>query len=671
MTTLEPGIIKYLEKNGSTHINTIIEYFNALLKINIEKIIFRINKLVSQKKLSKDNGLISIVEDGNFFPEKFDETFEKGPIKIVRKGKQIFMQSNWKEKEHEKFMESVKKSSVKLEDIIHKINDIEKQIIEKFDPLDILAYVSVKNLFGNPETYAESSFEGKQLIPEIIQNIILKNNFDKYKSRTNRKIIPEIEPPIKELLHRLNDYTLYNPILQEGFSDAEKEIYFKTVIHFLNIRGSAYPQHYKLIALELFKKINFKLNEKGFSIEEYFQTIEEIEKQINDNINQLNREHKIFIKFSDEEMKKDIEPQTILQKYLKSSEKRRKNLHPENTMMKENFEIKINDHINKKVLELLTLEFGCNNEWQSPFDKSDISIKPVVKADDKYYCFIAPHLIRNVISIIESSLNQQEKDLINYHELKGNYFEKKILTIFRKVLSNSKICPNLYYSKGEIDGIIVQGKKILLIEIKGKKKRIIAGNQDILALTKEDFKAHINEAYVQSKKALDYIKKQEIVVFKDKNKKIVLKIKKEDVEEIYLVNISIEDFSIMATDLNLVKLWDSELLKGEVYPWILNIYDLIVISDLIENQEDFMDYLKQRIKINKDYELKAGDELDFLGYYLTHGSLSKTDDIKKNQSPLIHGYSENVDKWYAYLRGEVKSAKKPAKKKDIIFSHNA
>ncbi len=209
----------------------------------------------------------------------------------------------------------------------------------------------------------------------------------------------------------------------------------------------------------------------------------------------------------------------------------------------------------------------------------------------------------------------------------------------------------------------MQGKKILLIEIKGKKKRIIAGNQDILALTKEDFKAHIDEAYMQSKKALDYIKKQEITIFKDKNKKIVLNIKKEDVEEIYLINISIEDFSIMATDLNLVKLWDPELLKGDIYPWIVNIYDLIVIGDLIEKSEDFFDYLTQRIKISKNYELKSSDELNFLGYYLTNGSLSKTKDIKEFQSPLIHGYSEDIDRWYAYLRGEVKSAKKPRKKK--------
>ena len=39
------------------------------------------------------------------------------------------MQSNWEEKEHKKFMESVEKDSPKLEDIIHKINDIERLLL--------------------------------------------------------------------------------------------------------------------------------------------------------------------------------------------------------------------------------------------------------------------------------------------------------------------------------------------------------------------------------------------------------------------------------------------------------------------------------------------------------------------------------------------------------------
>jgi hypothetical protein len=114
--------------------------------------------------------------------------------------------------------------------------------------------------------------------------------------------------------------------------------------------------------------------------------------------------------------------------------------------------------------------------------------------------------------------------------------------------------------------------------------------------------------------------------------------------------------------LNSLKLFRQKLLDGELYPYIINIYDLLVVMDLIE-EEDFIDFLIQRVKISKNYELKANDELDFLGYYLANGSLEKSEDIKKLQGPLIYGYSEEIDRWYDYLAGKVKSAKKPTKKR--------
>ena len=86
---------------------------------------------------------------------------------------------------------------------------------------------------------------------------------------------------------------------------------------------------------------------------------------------------------------------------------------------------------------------------------------------------------------------------------------------------------------------------------------------------------------------------------------------------------------------------------------------MLVIADLLDSPEYFVEYLKERIDLNKNQEIKALDELDFLGYYLENGSLKKFEDLISSASPLINGFQENIDRWYSYERGEIGFAEKP------------
>ena len=86
----------------------------------------------------------------------------------------------------------------------------------------------------------------------------------------------------------------------------------------------------------------------------------------------------------------------------------------------------------------------------------------------------------------------------------------------------------------------------------------------------------------------------------------------------------------------------------------------MVLYDLFEKgNPSFIDYLDQRIEIVKTIDIQAFDELDFLGYFFDYGNLNKTENIKKLKSPIIHGFSEKIDKWYYYLSGYIDEAEKP------------
>jgi hypothetical protein len=461
---------------------------------------------------------------------------------------------------------------------------------------------------------------------------------------------------------------MYETLLRQDLTQSEKDVLFYVTNDFLIVRGAAYPQHFEEISVGLFSKINAQLQKKNFAIEEYWSTVHEIDRQINDNYNQprkaLFEEYRKFVEFAEEEAKKGTSYEEIKEKYVgelfPTEDKMQIIAKITDILRKGSFQIQINNRINQNLLDLLSMTFGDNEQWSSPLDKSEVAIKPVIKIDNKWYCFLNGHLIRNVIQIIESILTKKEKIEIQYSDLKGQYFEEKALKLLGKI-TNRKTYAQLRYPKGnEIDGIIVMDDFVFLIEVKGKKKRIIASVDDVLKVTKADFKAHVNDAFEQTKKALSYIQSKDQVEFNDEKGNVVLSLAKSAVKKFYLVNVCVEDFSKLSIDLNLIKSWDSKLIEGNQFPWVINIYDLIVLSDLLENQpENFIQYLDERIKIAMTSDLQTTDELDLLGYFLKNGNLDIEKDLKGAKGVFIHGYSEEIDKWYSYQRGEIKSAKKP------------
>jgi len=297
--TLEPQIIQYLLDKGKCNIDDLINFLHNNTSVEKEKINFRLQKMALQKKLKIKDKSISLECKKRFLDDKYDESFEKGPIKLARKGNIITLQSDWQQDEHEQFINSVKTRIPQLkEELDKKLETIEKVIVEEYDPLEVLASATLNNLIVDPETYSESSFEGKQLNVEVIQNIILKNELEKYTIGIKSRAFEKIEKMVEEYYDQLTTYIMFENTNREKFSKSEKEVHFRVLLNFLFIRGHAYPQHYKGISCELFSLLEETLKQKGFVIEDYWSTVDEIQKQIHDKLNKplkmLQEEHSKF-----------------------------------------------------------------------------------------------------------------------------------------------------------------------------------------------------------------------------------------------------------------------------------------------------------------------------------------------------------------------------------------
>src|SRR5712692_7157541 len=279
MPNLERVIRRYLSKNGLASTFELVESISLETGVSKEKVQRRINKMIFQEKLNVNGGKVSNRHGQSGKEEMVDEAFEYGPIRLTRKGKVIKLESKWKKGEYQAFLSRVKHGLPGLRgELERKIAKFEQVIIQNYDPLDVLSYVASRKVLVDPDVFSESSFEVKQWFSEFTQNIVLKNPLDKYKTSSERLTVPSIE---KELNQRFEEFvacTQSEILTREGLSEVEKDVLHTVVIWRILVRGRAYPQHVKVIATELFDRIGLE-RFSGYTVLQYFETIEEINRQ--------------------------------------------------------------------------------------------------------------------------------------------------------------------------------------------------------------------------------------------------------------------------------------------------------------------------------------------------------------------------------------------------------
>lgn len=91
--------------------------------------------------------------------------------------------------------------------------------------------------------------------------------------------------------------------------------------------------------------------------------------------------------------------------------------------------------------------------------------------------------------------------------------------------------------------------------------------------------------------------------------------------------------------------------------WVVSLFDLMVIADFIESEDEFLSYLDMR-KIIATNHSTFYDELDLLGQFLNNDMADK---VSPNKPMMIIGGSNDIDEEYAkdfYLPMDLGSEKK-------------
>lgn len=227
---LKPHIFQYLNQNGNSHLDLLINNLNKEIGVPKEKIRFRIKKLASKGELLiKYNVVSRIFRSKSSNAEQFDESYNLGSITIGKKDNIVRIQSEYGTRDIKDIQRNAKQNFPFLKkDLEDDLKEIESLIINDHDPLDVLGFITSKNSITDPETDTESSFKGKQLLPETIQNIILKNDHGKY-SGSNRDDIGKFHAMAQSLDSKLNNYILTMALTRDDLSLAEAEVFFHVI----------------------------------------------------------------------------------------------------------------------------------------------------------------------------------------------------------------------------------------------------------------------------------------------------------------------------------------------------------------------------------------------------------------------------------------------------------
>ncbi|MEA4997754.1 MAG: hypothetical protein VB075_18220 [Petrimonas sp.] len=77
--------------------------------------------------------------------------------------------------------------------------------------------------------------------------------------------------------------------------------------------------------------------------------------------------------------------------------------------------------------------------------------------------------------------------------------------------------------------------------------------------------------------------------------------------------------------------------------WVVSLFDLMVVADFIESEDEFLSYLNMRKIINTNHST-FHDELDLLSQFLNDDLADK---VMPNKPMMIIGGSSDIDEEYA------------------------
>lgn len=606
-------------------------------------------------------------------PDNNHQEFSSNGVKIFQQGKNVFIKTNRTPKQQQELVDRIRTERPNLLLLLQSAIGRVIEIFSKYDNYKLLGFLSYELILNqkNDDGASELAMEYAMSFSTAIAG------------NPNEEPTNEICDELVNLLANVRQnycYYVMTDFVESDNNELEKHLRFKTIMESLYMRGSGYPQHIYKVFLELFSQHSTFLKEHyGFDANDILETILQLEdsfccKVLSPKGSPHPAAHK---RFNDWVLLKGLTPEqvnddkSVVEFLAENTDFISNGLMPggfyidDLSQYRDLYKITYRKPVHKQVVKAVAISFGDNANFLNPkfiglpLNDSVALLKPIIHQNDEYYIFAFGILTRNIFEITEKMIIDADKTYYqkkflgnNYKGSRDNYLENKTSDLFNSFIGDSKSYLNLKYKPGQLDAagnkveteldlLLVSDTANYLIEMKAGGLSAPSKRGALKSLTGQLAETVGYGAY-QSHRAYKYICDNASPEFYDKKGTIIVIDK---TKKLFRITITLEHLSGYIANMHELKMLG--VVENDVeFAWTCSLFDLIIFSEILENEDDFIVYLEKRLPLYNNPDVSVGDEIDFLGYFLDNGELVDKKTLKKVTTYKLNKTSEDIDNYF-------------------------
>lgn len=553
-------------------------------------------------------------------------------------------------------------------------------ICSKINSFDLLSYISFYNHLQDVEEYSDYRGDKHFFVSESIACQCLKNLYIENTTISDKEVLESFEKIQEATLKYCGMNDAYQMLKQNDRDNITSEIVSKIESESRHIRNPGHPRHHLSFSEELLKPFEnkiesifrFKLQDTIIIRKGITDFLQKKYKYYRDTAIENAKTHsKQTLKYKNkkisyEQLEIEIDNIEDIVNLSDSEIRRLFKLHFFSQLMINSSQF--GSFTSSELADFLNIEeynvknflnrFSCTFESVKNNENiyQPISIlkhKPFIKYKDKYIIPSIPLLIWAVEEEIENEFKKDSKLFGKFIERKHEFLLEKSENYFRNLLPNAKLFTNLYYGDNETrletDGLIILNDYLFIVEAKANRLSSKARSGHRLK-TEDHLNDIVKSSYSQALRTLNYLNNKKNVVFQNKKRKKI-EINIQDFKEVILISLTLEQLGNIVP---ILKTSDKlNYFDKDYFPWIISIYDLVVINDFFETPSLLLSYLNVRKKFLSYENTFIYEELDIIGYFLKGRGNAISSIIEKEKNEGVNDFffepeTDFINNYYMY-----------------------
>lgn len=330
----------------------------------------------------------------------------------------------------------------------------------------------------------------------------------------------------------------------------------------------------------------------------------------------------------------------------------------------------------EKYLNRLSQEFGYRNNNHlgtfndphlAPWDYNTIYERPIVCHDGKYLIPV-PSVLNEVLlhtfyyDVIADTTYWKRGGEEKY----GACLEQKTAELFKRVFPPREVLLNPKYPGGNelCDVLVLHDRNVFIVQCKAKRLRYESRIGKDSQLIKDDLNKAVADSFEQAIRGREYLSNNQPAKIQVEN--LIIEIDSRQISNMFLLSVTLGSYPHLITRLaNVNKRLN--LFSENQFPWAISLFDLGVVTELIESPSSFIHYANRRLAVEQTRFDIFADEIDMLGYYFSQGLDFNKGRLKKTNALLLSGFSDKIDQ-YMFEKHELgRNSQKPAMMIPPIF----